>query len=179
MRVSTILNRLEKHKSFVYGSARFEERADGVALVIPIRPRKHSRPVCSGCGCRRRPYDRLPERRFEYVPLWGLVVYFAYRMRRVDCRRCGVTVELVPWCGGKHSLMTRSRWFLATWAKRLSWSEVATIFRTSWDSVCRSVEHAVEWGLQHRDLSGVKALGIDEVAWKKGQTYLTLVYDIT
>lgn len=179
MRLTTILNRVEKHKSFVYGSARLEASVDGPTVVIPIRPRKNSRPVCSGCGCRRRPYDRLAERRFEYVPLWGMVVYFAYRMRRVNCRRCGVTVEMVPWCDGKHRLTTRYRWFLATWAKRLSWTEVATIFCTSWDSVCRSVEHAVEWGLAHRDLSGVQALGIDEIAWKKGQTYLTLVYDIT
>jgi transposase len=179
MRLQTILNRVEKHKSFVYGSARLEEPADGPALVISLRPRRNSRPVCSGCGRPGRPYDRLAERRFEYVPLWGIVVFFAYRMRRVDCRRCGVTVELVPWCDGKHRLTTTYRWFLATWAKRLSWTEVATIFRTSWDSVCRSVEHAVQWGLRHRDLSGVVALGIDEVAWKKGQTYLTLVYDIT
>ena len=38
--------------------------------------------------------------------------------------------------------------------------------------------HAVAWGLAHRDLSGVTALGIDEVAWSRGHKYLTLVYDI-
>jgi hypothetical protein len=38
---------------------------------------------------------------------------------------------------------------------------VAAIFRTSWDSVCRAVGHAVEWGLAHRDLSGLTAVGID------------------
>ena len=52
------------------------------------------------------------------------------------------------------------------------------IFRTSWDSVCRAVEHAVEWGLAHRDLSELTALGIDEIAWSRGHRYLTLVYDI-
>jgi transposase len=41
------------------------------------------------------------------------------------------------------------------------------------------VEHAVQWGLAHRDLSGISALGIDEVAWQKGHKYLTLVYDIS
>lgn len=179
MRLQTILNRVEKYKSFVYGSARIEEQEDGVALVVPVRPRRGSRPVCAGCGCRGPVYDRLSQRRFEYVPLWGIVVLFAYRMRRVDCPQCGVTVERVPWCDGKHQLTTTYRWFLATWARRLSWSEVATIFRTSWDSVWRSVEHAVQWGLHHRDLSGVTALGIDEIAWQHGQTYLTLVYDIT
>ena len=141
-------------------------------------PRKNSRPFCSGCGRRGRPYDRLEERRFEFVPIWGILVFLAYRMRRVDCKRCGVTVEMVPWCDGKNQLTTTYRWYLATWAKRLSWSEVGSIFRTSWDSVCRAVEHAVEWGLAHRDLSDVTALGVDEIAWARGHTYLTLVYDI-
>jgi transposase len=111
--------------------------------------------------------------------MWGILVFLAYRMRRVDCKRCGVTVELVPWGDGKNQLTTTYRWFLASWAKRLSWSEVGSIFRTSWGSVRRAVEHAVEWGLAHRDLSGVTALGIDEVAWQRGHTYMTLVYDIS
>jgi transposase len=178
MRIQTILNRVEKFKSFSYGRASLEERHDGPALVVQVRPRKNSRPYCSGCGRRGPAYDRLESRRFEFVPVWGIVVFLAYRMRRVDCKRCGVTVEMVPWCDGKNRLTTTYRWFLATWARRLSWSEVASIFRTSWDSVTRAVEHAVEWGLAHRDLSGLTALGVDEVAWSRGHKYLTLVYDI-
>ena len=178
MRIQTILNRVEKFKSFVYGEARLEERDGGPALVVQVLPRKNGRPFCSGCGRPGPAYDRLEERHFEFVPVWGILVFLAYRMRRVDCTRCGVTVEMVPWCDGKNQLTTTYRWFLATWARRLSWSEVASIFRTSWDSVCRAVEHAVEWGLAHRDLSGVTALGIDEVAWSRGHRYLTLVYDI-
>ena len=179
MRLQTILNRLEKYKSFVYGRSFLEESADVLALVVALRARRNSRPECSGCGERGATYDHLPERRFESVPLWGLLVFLAYRMRRVNCPKCGVTVERVPWCDGKHSLTTTYRWFLARWAKRLSWSEVATIFHTSWDSVCRSVEHAVAWGLAQRDLSGITALGIDEIAWQKGHKYLTLIYDIS
>ena len=178
MRIQTILNQVEKFKTFVYGEARLEKRDDGLALVVSMKPRKNSRVYCSGCGRPGRVYDRLEERRFEFVPVWGILVFLTYQMRRVDCKRCGVTVEMVPWCDGKNQLTTTYRWFLATWAKRLSWSEVGTIFRTSWDSVCRAVEHAVEWGLEHRDLSGVRALGVDEIAWSRGHTYLTLVYDI-
>jgi transposase len=178
MRIQTILNRVEKFKSFVYGNARLEEQNGGPALVVQMKPRKNSRPFCSGCTRRGKTYDRLEERRFEFVPLWGIVVFLAYRMRRVDCKRCGVTVEMVPWCDGKNQLTTTYRWFLATWAKRLSWSEVGTIFRTSWDSVSRAVEHAVAWGLAHRDLRQVNAVGVDEIAWARGHRYLTLVYDI-
>lgn len=179
MRIQTILNRVEKFKSFTYGQAHFEEQSGGPVLVVQIVARKNNRPYCSGCLKQGRPYDRLEERRFEFIPLWGILVFLAYRMRRVDCKQCGVTVELVPWCDGKNQLTTTYRWYLATWAKRLSWSEVGSIFRTSWESVCRAVEHAVEWGVAHRDLSGITALGIDEVAWQRGHTYMTLVYDIS
>jgi transposase len=178
MRIQTILNRVEKFKSFVYSNARLEEQEDGPALLVKVLPRKNSRPRCSGCGRPGAVYDHLPERRFEFVPIWGIVVFLSYEMRRVDCKRCGVTVERVPWGEGKNRLTTTYRWFLSTWAKRLSWSDVASIFRTSWDSVCRAVEHAVGWGLEHRDLSGLTAVGVDEVAWARGHTYLTLVYDI-
>lgn len=178
MRIQTILNHVEKCKSFVYGAANLEEQGKRMALVVKMRPRKNSKPICSGCGRRGVMYDRLAERRFEFVPLWGILVYLAYRMRRVDCRRCGVTVEMVPWGDGKNQLTISYRWFLSTWARRLSWSETASIFRTSWDSVCRAVEHAVEWGLAHRDLSTLRAVGIDEVARSGGQSYLTLVYEI-
>ena len=179
MRIQTILNRVDNFKPFVVGGARWEEHDDGPALVIQMESRKNGRAFCAGCGRPGPVYDRLKERRFEYVPLWGIVAFLAYRMRRVDCRWCGVTVEMVPWCDGKNRLTTTYRWYLATWARRLSWSEVGSIFRTSWDSVCRAVEHAVEWGLAHRDLSDLTALGVDEIAWAKGHTYLTLVYDIS
>jgi transposase len=179
MRIQTILNRVEKFKSFVYGDAELEEQADGLSLVIHVKPRKNSRVFCSGCGRPGPVYDRLQARRFQFVPLWGILVFLVYRMRRVNCKRCGVTVEMVPWSDGKNQLTTTYRWFLATWAKRLSWSEVGSIFRTSWDSVRRAVEHAVEWGLANRDLSNVTALGVDEIAWARGHTYLTLVYDIS
>ena len=84
MRIQTILNRVEKFKSFVYGKAHMEEQAGGPAPVVQVLPRKDSLPYCSGCLRRGRPYDHLKERRFEFVPLWGILVFLAYRTRRVD-----------------------------------------------------------------------------------------------
>jgi transposase len=56
--------------------------------------------------------------------------------------------------------------------------EVATIFNTTWEKVYASVKFAVSWGLVHRVISGVEALGIDEIQWLRGHKYLTLVYQI-
>jgi len=178
MHLKTILNQVEKHKSFVYGKVRKRLIKGRVSLEVGIHPRKNSRPVCSGCARRGTQYDRLAPRRFEFVPLWGMAVFFVYRMRRVDCRQCGVTVEKVPWGHGRCHLTTTYRWFLASWAKRLSWQEVADIFHTSWQSVFRSVRMAVIWGIVHRTWGRIEAIGIDEIAWRKGHKYLTLVYQI-
>lgn len=176
MQLKTILNRLEKYKGFVYGSIRWTQMGD--ELEIAIRARAGSRPRCSQCDGPSAGYDRQPERRFEYVPLWNIKVFFVYAPRRVQCHRCGVRVERLPWSEGKHRLTDRYAWFLASWSKRLSWKEVAEVFRTSWDSVFRSVEMAVDWGLGHRDLDGVSAIGVDEIARQKGHRYMTLVYQI-
>ena len=60
----------------------------------------------------------------------------------------------------------------------MSWSETARTFKTSWDNVYRSVKWVVDYGFKRRDLSGVEALGVDEVAYSKGHRYMTLVYQI-
>jgi transposase len=71
--------------------------------------------------------------------------------------------------------------FLARWARRLSWRETAEAFQVSWEAVYRSVEWFVEWGLEHRQLSGVEAIGVDEIHWghgMKADNFLTLIYQI-
>jgi transposase len=112
------------------------------------------------------------------VPLWGIPVLFVYVMRRVECATCGVRVEAVPWAEGKHTLTTTYAWFLAGWAKRLSWREVARAFDTTWDHVFRAVAMAVQWGRAHVDLDGIEAIGVDEIQWQHGHRYLTLVYQV-
>jgi transposase len=178
MQLKTILNRVERHKSFVYQEARWVEHATCLAIEVSVEPRANGRPICSGCGKRGSGYDRLQPRRFEFVPLWQIRVFLVYALRRVDCACCGVKVERVPWVHGKEQLTIRYRWFLAGWAKRLSWQATAEAFQTTWEHVRDAVRHAVWWGLMHRDLSGVRAIGIDEICWRKGHHYLTLVYQI-
>ena len=100
-------------------------------------------------------------------------------MRRVDYRRCGVVaVEEVPWGDGKRTLTKAYMLFLARWARRLSWKETAEAFRTSWDRVFDAVDHVVTWGLEHRTLGQIDAIGVDEIQYSKGHKYLTLVYQI-
>src|ERR1700681_2234682 len=176
MLLITILNQCHRFPGFVYQWARFS--IDHKTIEVGVRPRRGSAAICSGCYQPTPGLDQVDERRFEFIPLWGFLVFFLYRMRRVNCRQCGVVVEEVPWGSGKHHLTKVYMQFLAHWARKLSWKEVAESFQTSWEKVCHSVEYIVQWGLAHRTLGPIFAIGVDEIQYAKGQKYLTLVYQI-
>ena len=179
MLVTTLLNQIEKHKGFVYGKARAVIVLGIImCLQIPISARKNSRGICSCCGERGPTYDHLKERRFEFVPLWGIPVMFLYALRRVNCRNCGIKVERVPWSDGKSPLTRSFTLFLADWAKLLSWQDVARRFNVDWHQVYGAVRYVVEWGLKNRVVKGIKAIGVDEIQYKRGHQYLTVVYQL-
>lgn len=177
MRLKTILNECTDFQSFVIGDSYFNP-SNKSHIEVQLRPRKNSRPICSICGVRSSCYDHLPERQFQFIPFWGFQVFLLYSMRRVNCQACGIKVEQVPWADGKHTLTHEYAKYLSDWAKDLSWTAVAKRFRTSWQTVYRSISMIVAYGLANRSIEGVEALGVDEVQYKNGHTYMTLVYQI-
>ena len=178
MQLITILNRCHHFRGFVYEGAKFSPSEQQHTIEVRVRPRAGSAAICSGCHRPAAGYDHLSERRFEFIPFWGFLVFLLYRMRRVNCKTCGVVVEELPWASGKHQLTKVYMQFLAHWARKLSWKETATSFRTSWEQVCHAVEYVVSWGLEHRTLAPIRAIGVDEIQYAKGHKYLTLVYQI-
>lgn len=177
--LKTILNHVEKHKGFCYDDIRWGRFKDQRCIEILIRSRVRSKAICSQCQQPASGYDCATKpRAFQYIPLWHIPVILLYCMRRVNCPCCGVKVETVPWAQGKSRRSRSFNWFLAVWAKRLPWEDVARFFGTSWNRVYEAVRWAVDYGLEHRDLTGIAAIGIDEIAYQKGHKYLTMVYQI-
>lgn len=178
MLIKTILNRIQKYKSFIYTYTKIIDQGSDTFMEVGIEPRKNSKGCCSVCGRKCPGYDSLPERRYEFIPMWGIKVFFIYTPRRVECPFCGVVVEKVPWADGKHSLTNSFRIFLSKWAKKLSWKEVAESFNVSWEHVFRSVKYIVKYGLENRCMENITAIGVDEIKYKFGQKYITLVYQL-
>ena len=98
MELITILNRCHRFRGFVYQHAHFS--ADKKSIEVAVRPRKGSAAVCSRCHLPAPGYDQLAERRFEFIPLWGFLVFLLYTMRRVTCR-------LLRHCGCRRSSLGR------------------------------------------------------------------------
>ena len=163
MLIKTILNRVHPIKGFIYTTVR-QQKESGERILVHIAPRKGSKGRCSLCAKKYPGYDRLPERHFAFIPLWNICFSLAYRPRRVTCKEHGVIVETFPWSHGKEHSTFAFQVFLAQWARQLSWKEVAARFKTSWDTVYDAIKRVVDYGVKHRDLTGIKSLGVDEIS---------------
>ena len=73
MELITILNRCHRFPGFVYQQARFS--SDHKCIEIAVRSRKGSKAICSRCHQPAPGYDQLAERRFEFIPFWGFLVF--------------------------------------------------------------------------------------------------------
>lgn len=184
LQVKTILNAIQHFPGFVYSDIRLRRCGRGAkpaGIEITVQAHESIGGKCSRCLKLAAGYDRLPERSWLFVPMWGIVTYFLYAARRVECPEHGVVVEYIPWSDGKRPVTIAMMCFLSRWARRLSWRETARAFGTSWECVYRSVEWFVQWGLAHRKLKDVQSIGVDEIHWgksKRADNFLTVIYQI-
>lgn len=177
LNVKTLLNYVQPIPGFVYEHAELLVAGEDARIDVVIRAHEQIHPKCSECQQACPGYDELPGRCWRQVSLWTILCYFFYAPRRVNCPTHGIIVEYMPWNLGKRPLTVGMMAYLSMWARRMSWRETASTFKVSWESVFRSVEWTVNWGLKHRVLDGVKALGIDDLHWGRAG-FLTLIYQI-
>jgi transposase len=134
------------------------------------------------CGvCRQRcqeVHDIRKERVWRDLSMRKLPLRLLYRPRRVECPRCGVRVEDFPWAEPWARVTTALSNAVAVLARELSWKGTAREYGLNWKSVATIVKRAVDYGLKHRARPPVHVIGIDEVSRRKGQVYLTVVYDL-
>ena len=174
----SVLNKVQPIKGFVYESVRYSPESPDT-IEAAVVPRRGSKARCSRCDRACPTYDHADRPRIWLMPpVFKFALILIYTMRRADCAVCGVVVEKVPWATGKHGLCDDFRLFLAHWAQKLSWEEVAVSFKVSWADVYSSVQWVVDYGLKHRVLENIRAIGVDEVCVRVGRVFWTLLYQI-
>ena len=132
---------MQRFVGFIYCDVRVHcDRGNAQSIEVKVEPHRGIRRRCSHCRLPAAGYDCLPERRWLFVPLWGIPTWFCYAPRRVQCAEHGVVVEYMPWSEGKRPVTLAMMGFPALWARRLSLRETARAFQTSWEAVYRSVD---------------------------------------
>jgi transposase len=155
----------------------FDDDAQAVvAWVRPTRSRRRRCPMCNRC-CPG--YDQGEgRRRWRALDLGVIQAFLEADAPRVRCPVHGVVVMAVPWARPGAGF-TRAFEDTAAWlAVHTSRSAVAELLRVAWRTVGRVCARvAAEQAARTDRLAGLRRIGIDEIAHRKGQRYLTVVVD--
>ena len=152
---------------------------DRVTVVVHVRPKVRKYGQCGRCGARSSWLDNGGgSRRWRHLDAGFARIELCAVARRVDCRACGPTVAALPWA--RHdSRFTRAFEDLVVHDAIVGNKQAAADrYSVSWravDNMCTRVyDEAAESGDR---LDGLVAIAIDEVKYKKGHRYLTVVSD--
>jgi transposase len=152
---------------------------DGSDVVLHVRACVEDSGRCSVCRRRCPRYDRgSGRRRWRAIDLGTVVAWIEAAAPRVECVEHGVVVENTPWARAG-SRFTRTFEDTVAWlAARVSKSTVSTLMRTSWRAVGSIIQRVVDGQRAARDpFEGIKRIGVDEVSYRRGHRYLTVVVD--
>jgi transposase len=172
VRAATVINRLLGFKGTVVEDVRFTDaevlvsvRLSSAVLVCP----------CGWTGKAR--YDRS-RRTWRHLDFGRYRVLIEAEIRRVDCRGCGqVRTEWMPWArpGARH---TRDFEDMAAWlVKRMSKTGVAKLLGSTWETIDALVARLVDAHLDSDRLDNLYRIGVDEIAYRRGRKFLTVVAD--
>ncbi|MDA8185516.1 MAG: ISL3 family transposase [Actinomycetota bacterium] len=183
MRVKSVLRKLLGlcASAVVVGGWELVEDADGgrPTLVVKVRRRARQRGRCGRCGAVAPWFDQGGgTRRWRHLDVGFATCELVGDAPRVSCPTCGVTVAEVSFA--RHdSAFTRAFEDLVVFDAICS-SKLAAARRhgVSWRAVDHMCIRVAREALGRVDLlSGLVAIAIDEVKYKKGQRYLTVVCD--
>lgn len=170
MRVTTAFNRVLNLPGAWVGSVSFT--SEGIVIGL----RRRSRRLTCPCGWATRSRYDTSRRRWRHLDLGACKVWLAADVHRIHCRVCGrVRTEQVPWArpGARHS---RDLEDLAAWlAQRMDKTSVARLLRCSWEAIDHIVARVVVEHIDDTRLEELYRIGVDEISYKRGHTYLTVV----
>lgn len=170
MRITTVFNKLLALQDAHVRGVAF---GTGVIVVeVAPRQRRHRCPRCPfSTGAR---YDRAP-REWRHISLGKWRVVIRAVLCRLVCPEHGVVTEMVSWA--EHdSRFTRDFEDLAAWvAREMNKTAVKNLLHIAWATVGHIIERVVARKLDRTRLERLRRIGIDEVSYRKGHKYLTVV----
>jgi transposase len=150
-----------------------------LVLTAQVRPYRRAKPRCSQCGVRCPGYDQGGgPRRWRALDLGEIVVYLAATMFRVTCPEHGVVVAKVGWAHPGSRFTAAFEDSVAWMNANMPATAVATFLRVTFRAVDGIVTRVVDRAAGKVDLlDGLTSIAVDEVAYRKGQRYLTVIVD--
>ena len=147
-----------------------------VVVWVALRRKRLCCPKCSySTMARENVQDHDSVWRAVDLGLWRLEI--RCRLRRLRCPEHGAHVEGVPFARDG-ARFTRDFEDVVAWlATKTDQTATCRLLRIDWETVGRIIKRVGEELLPADRLQALFEISIDEVAWRKGHKYLTLIGD--
>lgn len=174
MRVTAAFSRLLVLSGVWVKKVRFEP--DQVVVLVALRRKKLVCPKCSySTMARENEQDHDSVWRHLDLGVWRLEI--RARLRRLRCPEHGVHVEGVPFARDG-ARFTRDFEDLVAWLmSKTDRTATCRLVRVDWETIGRVIKRVGDELLPADRLGELFEISIDEVAWRKGHRYLTLIGD--
>lgn len=161
---------------------RFGETFEQTRIYVHARPFKRAQFRCPVCGKKCPGYDTkyLTESTWRAPNLNGVPVFICYRPRRIECPEHGVLTEYIPWQDGRSRFTEDFNNEIAWMVCRMSRTAVSIFEDIDWRTVgncVRAAQARIEPDVTIR-MRGLRRICVDETSYRKGFTYITVVYDM-
>jgi transposase len=134
---------------------------------------------CPDCARELAGYDHAEERVWRHLDTCQFQTHLHARVPRVNCPAHGIKQVAVPWAEprGRFTLLME-RLIIDVLQETGTVSGAVALLGITWDQGWAVMQRAVERGQERKEAKVLEKIGVDEKAFKKGQSYMTLVCDL-
>lgn len=152
-----------------------DEKAGAVAVFVDIA--ENAQLTCPQCG-KLSPIHDHRHRRWRHLDTCQFTTLVEADVPRIMCPEHGCQTLPVPWAspGSRYTLLFEA--FVLSWLKISTVDAVRKQLKLSWNAVDGIMMRAVRRGLSRlKQPLSARHLCVDEVAFKKGHKYVTVISD--
>lgn len=155
------------------------ETAASKQIDFEVAFKPGSRFACPACGAADQPVHDTRQRSWEHLRFFEHKAFIHASVPRLACRQCGKTRQVtVPWARSGSGFTQLFDAFVIALVREMPVKTVADLLEVGDDRIWRILTHYVEEARTQEDFSGVRAVGIDETAARRGHDYITLFHDL-
>ncbi|MGX7950914.1 ISL3 family transposase [Oleidesulfovibrio alaskensis] len=135
--------------------------------------------ACPECGCELACRDHSEERTWRHLDTCQFKTFIHARIPRVRCPEHGVRQVDVPWAEPRSRFtLLMERLVIDVLTECATVEGARKLMRLSWDEVYGVMKRAVRRGMARKKQRQIRYLGVDEKAFRKGHSYMTVVCDL-
>jgi len=132
--------------------------------------------ACPICAQSTKLYDHRI-RVLRYLDTCQFETFLEVHVPRIKCKKDKVQQIQIPFAEKHTRFASRFEMAIIVWLQSTPISTVAKNFKLSWDEVDGIMQRAVKRGLARRGENKAHDIGIDEILYRKGHDYKTIILD--